>query len=123
MFAFAIWDERERRGLIARDRLGIKPLYYHASQGRLVLASEVRALIASGLVPFEVDTNALYGYFRTGSVPEPNTLLQNVHALEAGHYAIWQRGALQSRPVLATDFRSRRSHAVGERRPYTRSSP
>lgn len=55
MFAFALWDERERSCLIARDSFGIKPLYLAVSAGRLVFASEVRALLASGLVPCDLD--------------------------------------------------------------------
>src|SRR5687768_4974449 len=51
MFAFALWDERERTGVLARDRFGIKPLYYHHATGVLTFASEVKALIASGQVP------------------------------------------------------------------------
>lgn len=94
MFAFALWDERERTCLLARDRFGIKPFYYHVADGQLVFASEVRALLASDMVPRELDPQGVYGYFRTGSVPEPHTLLREVLCLEAGHYALWQGGRL-----------------------------
>ena len=92
MFAFAIWDEREQTCLLARDRFGIKPLYYHESGGVLAFASEVRALVASGVVPPTVDSQALFEYFRTGSVPEPLTLIKGVRALEAGHHMTWRNG-------------------------------
>jgi len=97
MFSFAVWDERERTCLLARDPFGIKPLYFHEANGQLVFASEVRALLASGLVRRELDPQGLHGYFRTGSVPEPRTLLRGVRCLEAGHLAIWQAGRLQTR--------------------------
>jgi asparagine synthase (glutamine-hydrolysing) len=91
MFAFAIWDEQERTCFIARDRFGIKPLYYHQAGGILTFASEVRALVAAG-VPAAVDATAAYQFFRTGSVPEPLTLIQGVRALEAGHSMMWRDG-------------------------------
>lgn len=94
MFAFALWDEREQTCLLARDRFGIKPLYYHHHDGRLIFASEVKALIASGLVSRDLDVDGLFGYFLTGTVPEPHTLLHNVHCLEAGTYAVWKDGRL-----------------------------
>ncbi len=97
MFAFAIWDERERTCFLARDRFGIKPLYYHDAQGVLTFASEVRAVLAAG-VPATIDATAAYHYFRSGSVPEPLTLIQDVKALEAGHHLTWKDG---TRPASA----------------------
>jgi asparagine synthase (glutamine-hydrolysing) len=94
MFALALWDEREQTCLLARDRFGIKPLYYHQRGGRVIFASEVKALLASGLVPRDLDADGLFGYFLTGTVPEPRTLLRDVHCLDAGTYAIWQDGRL-----------------------------
>ena len=96
MFAFALWDEREQSCFLARDRFGIKPLYYHQHNGRLTFASEVKALLASGLVSRQLDADGLFGYFLTGTVPEPRTLLRDVHCLEAGSYAIWRDGRLTS---------------------------
>ena len=92
MFAFAIWDERDRSCFLARDRFGIKPLYYHESGGVLAFASEVRALVASGIVSTTVDAQAAFEFFRTGSVPEPLTLVKGVRALEAGHHMMWRDG-------------------------------
>ena len=96
MFALAIWDEADRTCVLARDRFGIKPLYYHAADGRLTFASEVRALLASGAVPTALDPHGLFGYFLTGTVPEPHTLLRNVQCLEAGSYVTWRDGQLSS---------------------------
>jgi asparagine synthase (glutamine-hydrolysing) len=92
MFAFAIWDEHDRTCFLARDRFGIKPLYYHESRGVLAFASEVRALVASGIVGRAIDAQAAFEFFRTGSVPEPLTLVKGVRALEAGHHMTWRDG-------------------------------
>ena len=105
MFALAIWDEREQTCLLARDRFGIKPLYYHHAEGRrLVFASEVRTLLASGLVSRDLDSRAVYEYFRTGSVPESRTLLRDVRSLEAGHCGRWHAGRLETRQYWALRF-------------------
>jgi asparagine synthase (glutamine-hydrolysing) len=103
MFAFAIWDEHERSCFIARDRFGIKPLYYHDDAGVFTFASEVRALLAGG-VAADVDANAAYHYFRSGSVPEPLTLIRGVRALEAGHYMLWHDGRLTARKYWDVRF-------------------
>ena len=71
MFAFAIWDEDDRTCLLARDPFGLKPAYYHhAADGTLVFASELRALLSSGLVARDLDPAGLNGYLRTGTVPD-----------------------------------------------------
>ena len=92
MFAFAIWDAQERRGFLARDMFGIKPLYYSIAGTTLVFASELRAVAASRLVSEELDRAALHGYFRHGSVAEPRTLLRDVRMLPAGATATWRAG-------------------------------
>ena len=85
MFAFALWDARRSRLLIARDHLGIKPLYYAACEGEwFVCASEVRALMSSGLVPPVVSQRALAGYLAYGAVQEPLTLFEGVFTLPRG---------------------------------------
>ena len=114
MFAFVLWDEQERVGVLARDRFGIKPLYYHEAGGRLVFASEVRALLASGLVPRDLDAQAAFAYFRTGSVPEPRTLLRHVRCLEAGHLARWENGRLEARRYWRLGFPAPASREPGD---------
>jgi asparagine synthase (glutamine-hydrolysing) len=97
MFAFAIWDDAEKTCFLARDPLGIKPLYYHAgSDGTLAFASELRALRKTGIVGSDLDPEALGAYFRQGSVPEPLTLLRGVRTLEAGHWLRWRDGRIES---------------------------
>ena len=85
MFALAIYDGPRRRLLLARDRLGIKPLYYTRVDGRLLFASEVRALLASGLVARELSRDGLESYLLFGSVSEPATLIEGVRSLPPGH--------------------------------------
>lgn len=89
MFAFAIWDTVEQSCFLARDPLGIKPLYYWQSGATLVFASELRTVLASGLPTIQLNLLGLYGYLTTGSVPEPQTLISNIQCLEAGHWLYW----------------------------------
>ncbi len=84
MFAFAIWDDARQELFIARDRLGIKPLYYFSAPGLFLFSSEVRALLASNLVPRKLDAVALWEYLGYQSVPAPRTLVENVRALKPG---------------------------------------
>jgi asparagine synthase (glutamine-hydrolysing) len=85
MFAFALWDERRRTLLLARDRLGIKPLFYADTPGGFVFASEIKALFASGLVKPEMDPGHLPEYLNYGRVLSPNSLFRGVMKLEPGH--------------------------------------
>jgi asparagine synthase (glutamine-hydrolysing) len=85
MFAFVVWDAERRRALIARDRLGIKPLYYAELDDVLLFGSELKAVLASGLVPTEIDVEAMHLYLSFGFVPGPRTLLRHVKKLLPGH--------------------------------------
>jgi len=84
MFAFALWDEWNRSLYLARDAVGIKPLYYALVGRGILIASELRGLLASQLVPAHIDSRALAGYLTFGSVPEPETIIAGVRALPAG---------------------------------------
>lgn len=95
MFAFAIWDDWQKTAFLARDPLGIKPLYYWQSGSTLVFASELRALLASGIPSKQLSPIGLYGYLRSGSVPEPHTLIDQVYLLQAGHFLQWQAGKIE----------------------------
>jgi len=85
MFAFALWDTNRRRLVLARDRMGEKPLYLYCKDGLLVFASEMRALLRSGLVPFELDPTGVHLYFHFEYVPEPRTAVKGVRKLDAAH--------------------------------------
>jgi asparagine synthase (glutamine-hydrolysing) len=88
MFAFALWDASKRQMFLARDPYGIKPLFYADDGGTIRVASQVRALIASGRVSKEFDPAGAVGFFLRGSVPEPFTMYRGVRALPAGSYCV-----------------------------------
>jgi asparagine synthase (glutamine-hydrolysing) len=85
MFAIALYDQRAHRLVLARDHLGIKPVFYALDGERLVFGSEIKALLASGLVERRLDVDALGEFVAWEYVPAPRTLLQDVRKLEAGH--------------------------------------
>ncbi|WP_068418020.1 asparagine synthase (glutamine-hydrolyzing) [Planctomyces sp. SH-PL62] len=88
MFAFAIWDPIEQELFLCRDRLGVKPLYYAKTGSRFLFASELRAILESGLVPRKLDRDGLDGYLAFGTVPEPLTIIKDIRLLPAG---CWMR--------------------------------
>ena len=88
MFGLAVWDERTRTTLIARDRLGIKPLYYAEADDVLVFGSELKSVLASGLVPTDLDYEAIDSFLTLGFVPGPLTPLKAVKKLMPGHVLI-----------------------------------
>lgn len=85
MFALALWDAYRQELVLARDELGIKPLYYCFTDGRLAFASEVRALLAAGAAAPRLDPRAVHGLLSTGAILEPLTILRDVVALPPGH--------------------------------------
>ena len=85
MFAFALWDFRRRRLLIARDRLGIKPLYFAFHGGALFFGSEIKALKASGQVRLEVDPVAIEDLFTYNFIPAPRSIYRDIRKLKPGH--------------------------------------
>ncbi|WP_028585945.1 asparagine synthase (glutamine-hydrolyzing) [Desulfogranum mediterraneum] len=94
MFAFAIWDLREKKLFIARDRLGIKPLFYAQHQGRLYFASEMKAILADPSFPRTINELALNAYFSYSYIPAPLTIYSKINKLEPGHTLCWQNGEL-----------------------------
>ncbi len=84
MFALAIWDQGRERLLLARDRLGVKPLYYAAHDDRLMFASEIKGLLAMGVDPLTVDDQALSDYLTFGHVPAPETIYRQIRVLPPG---------------------------------------
>ncbi len=98
MFALAIWDGRSQELLLARDRLGIKPLYYAARDGRWVFASEIRAIRASGLVPMVPNPAALAAFLRLGSVPGPLTAFEGAWEVPPATVLVVGRGGSSAAP-------------------------
>lgn len=105
MFAFALWDEREERLILVRDRLGIKPLFYApGSDGSLVFGSEVKALLASGCIDSGIDVQAHFDYLALNYVPGPRTMLKGIQSLEPGHALIWSRVGLEKKQYWRQTF-------------------
>ena len=94
MFAIALWDRRERRLVLARDRMGVKPLYYSMGPSGLAFASEVKSLIAGGLIDPALDPLGAELFLAHGYVPGPRTLFDGVRKLPPASIAVWQDGAL-----------------------------
>ncbi|HQE19402.1 MAG TPA: asparagine synthase (glutamine-hydrolyzing), partial [Aggregatilineales bacterium] len=98
MFAFAVWDAHEHKLFAARDRLGVKPLYIaELGGGRLMFGSELKALLATGLITPRLNYPALHHYLSFYSVPSPYTMLEGVEALPPGHCLTFERGELRIR--------------------------
>jgi len=92
MFAFALWDRPRRRLLLARDHLGIKPLYYRLDGGRLAFASELKALLLDPACPREVDLEALARYLTFLYIPSPATIFRGILKLPPGHSLVFEDG-------------------------------
>jgi asparagine synthase (glutamine-hydrolysing) len=106
MFAFAICDLRgtSPKLFLARDHFGIKPLYYFEQAGKLAFASEIKALLEVPGVEARMNMEALHQYLTFLWVPDPATMFEGIHKLEAGHYATWQRGEFKIDPYWDLTF-------------------
>ncbi len=99
MFAFALWDRKRETLFLARDRLGIKPLYYAPlDDGKVLFGSELKSLLLHPAMPRDIDPCAVEEYFAYGYVPDPRTIYQGVRKLEPGHLLVWRRGETEPRP-------------------------
>ena len=98
MFAFGLWDAAQTQLLLARDRLGQKPLYYSTHTGQLAFASELKALVADPEFRREIDPDAISMYLRYGYVPIPRTIYHHANKLPPAHYAIYKNGTLRIEP-------------------------
>ncbi len=90
MFGFALWDSNKRRLMIARDRVGIKPLYYSHHQGQLVFGSELKAVLNNPHVPREVDPIALNHFLTLEYIPSPYSIFKHIRKLPAGHRLVYE---------------------------------
>jgi asparagine synthase (glutamine-hydrolysing) len=88
MFALALWDRRERRLMLARDRYGIKPLYYELASGRLTFASELKALLRQPSFSLDLDIEALHSFLAFNSIPAPLTIFKAARKLPPGHLLV-----------------------------------
>jgi asparagine synthase (glutamine-hydrolysing) len=101
MFALAFFDAANRRLLLARDPLGIKPLYVSQQPDRLVFASEIRGLRASGLVPLDPDVAGIAGMLAYGAVQSPRTVYEKIRSFPAGHHQWFDAAIVSGRPPAA----------------------
>ncbi len=106
MFAFAIWDEEKKELFLARDRIGIKPLYYYFKDGKLIFGSEIKSILEADCVRKEVNLQSMYYYLGYEFVPAPDTMFKNIYKLRQGHYAIFKNGSLQIKKYWELKFKS-----------------
>src|SRR5882762_5965937 len=107
MFAFAIWNKSKKELFIARDRLGVKPLYYaHTDDGSLYFASEIKALLVGGAVRPELNFEALPGYLANHATSGEETLFRGIKRLMPGHSMIWRDGYLRIQEYWDVHFNS-----------------
>src|SRR3954454_12323955 len=97
MFAIALWDKRRRRLLLARDRFGIKPLYYRHHAGGLSFASELKAMLEQPGVSREIEREAISAYLAFNSIPAPLTIFKQARKLPPGHLLVWDGGEVSLR--------------------------
>jgi asparagine synthase (glutamine-hydrolysing) len=120
MFGLAIWDARTRSLLVARDRVGIKPLYYATSNGRLYFGSELKSLLEAPDLPRDVDLDALDHYLSFLYTPRDGSIFRSVRKLPPGHLLTWQDGRLAVEQYwqmpAAESFRGSEADAVHQLR-------
>jgi len=108
MFAFALWNEKEKKLFVARDRLGIKPLYYYERKGELIIGSEIKAILEHPDVSREVNLEALNLYLTLQYVPSPLTMFSGIKKLPPGHYLVWARGKMNIKQYWDVTFLERK---------------
>lgn len=95
MFAFAVWDKQEKELCLVRDRMGVKPLYYYIDEEKFIFASEIRAILATGLVSKKLNQQAIYEYLSYQSVSFPFSVIEGIQQLEAGSFMKIKHGKAQ----------------------------
>jgi asparagine synthase (glutamine-hydrolysing) len=104
MFAFAVWDEREKTLTLARDRSGIKPLYYAKIGEKFVFASEIKAILASKLLGAELDLEGLHQFLTFLWTVPPHTLFKDIYQLPPAHFLTWKNGEISVEEWWDLDF-------------------
>ncbi len=114
MFGVALWQVSRRRLVLARDRLGIKPVYLYRNGPDVYFASELKALFEHAEVPRELDLTGLGHYLCLNYVPKPYTLARGIEKLPPGHYLDWTAGRTEIHPYWRLDSRTQRPSSLGE---------
>lgn len=104
MFAFVIWDEKKKTLFAARDRAGKKPFLYYEENGKFVFASEFTSLLASGIVPKDIEPAALNYYLSLGYIPAPMTVFKKVHKLPPAHFLIAKKSGVEIKRYWGLDY-------------------
>lgn len=106
MFAFAIWDEEKQELFLARDRIGIKPLYYYMKDGKFIFASEIKSILEVPCVKKEINLQSMYYYLGYEFVPAPHTMFENIYKLRQGHYAIYKNNSITLHQYWELNFKN-----------------
>jgi len=106
MFAFAIWDSRKELLFVARDRIGIKPLYYYQDGEQLIFASELKSILQQRDVPRNIDRKSLDTFLTFEYIPRSYSIFQDIHKLLPAHYLIYERGKITIRPYWHLSFQA-----------------
>jgi asparagine synthase (glutamine-hydrolysing) len=115
MFAVIIWDSNQRKLLMARDRLGKKPLFYSADAKRVLFGSELKCLLAGDNLSRDMDPQALYDYFSFGYIPAPKTIYRSVRKVLPGHYIVVSAdGSLREQSYWKLSFGETEEHSEAE---------
>lgn len=114
MFSIAIWDSRSRKLVLARDRVGKKPLFFAANEKRILFGSELKALLAGDSLSREIDSHALSDYFSFGYIPAPKTIYRAVRKVMPGHYVVGSANGLTETQYWDLSFGKVESRSVAE---------
>jgi asparagine synthase (glutamine-hydrolysing) len=114
MFAFAIWDEKNQSLLLARDHIGVKPLYYYWDGRTLVFGSELKALLQHPAVPREIDPEAIALYLECQYIPSPRSIYRHVRKLSPGHFLVLKDGRLHESSYWRLDYSDKLDIAESE---------
>lgn len=114
MFAFAVWDEREKTLTAARDRAGIKPLYYSKINSEFVFASEIKAILASKMVKADLDLEGFNQFLTFLWAVPPHTLFKNIFQLPPAHFLVWQNGEIKIREWWDLNFDAEEKNNANE---------
>jgi asparagine synthase (glutamine-hydrolysing) len=112
MFALAIWSKRDNRLILARDRVGIKPLYVHRRGINLYFGSELKSLFVHPEIERQIDPLGLHYYTSLNYVPSPNTLVEGIEKLPAGHWLEWREGRVRTAPYWELKFEPQRRYTL-----------
>ncbi len=114
MFAFALWDARDRKLALFRDRVGKKPLYYADCGGGFTFGSELKAVIENADAPRVIDDQAVADYFSFQYIPAPKTIFRHVRKLRAGHYLVVTPNSISEREYWDIDFSQTETRSESE---------